>query len=303
MSILLTGASGFLGRRIYEVLAAAQPVTTLGRRPVGERHIGCDLAGTIPQLEPLRFDWVVHVAGKAHAVPRTAQERTEYERLNVQGTKNLLSALAQRPLPTAFVYISTVLVYGRSAGDGLDEQTPLAATDPYGLSKIRAEQAVLDWGARTGVCPAILRLPLVVAGQPQGNLAALTNAIRRGYYLRIGSGLARRSMVLADDVAAIIPRVAQTGGIYNLTDGYHPTVRELEDAIARQYGRRYMPTMPPAVARIIATVGDGINAVAGRVFPFDSVALAKLTSSLTFSDEQARQRLNWQPRPVLSFFV
>ncbi|GAA4458813.1 NAD-dependent epimerase/dehydratase family protein [Nibrella saemangeumensis] len=303
MSILLTGASGYVGRRIHRLLAATQPVTALGRQPIGNDHIRCDLAMGVPQLEPRRFRYVVHAAGKAHSVPRTAEERAEYERVNVQGTQNLLTALEQTTLPDAFVHISTVLVYGRSAGDHLDEQTPLTATDAYGLSKIRAEQIVLDWGARTGVRTAILRLPLVVADHPQGNLAALMQAIRRGYYVRIGNGEARRSMVLADDVAAIIPRAAKAGGVFNLTDGYHPSVRELEDAIARQYSRRYLPTMPPGVARTAAAVGDRINALVGRKFPFDSITLAKLTGSLTFSDEQARRHLNWQPKPVLTFFV
>lgn len=307
MNVLLTGASGFLGSRILAELNRTYQVTTLGRQPVGpandSRHIVCDLGIDIPALPPVSFDLVVHCAGKAHSVPRNAAELADYERVNVQGTARLLAALEQLPtLPGALVHISTVLVYGRQEGQHLDETTSLDARDAYGPSKVRAEAVVRDWSHRTGIRTTILRLPLVVAERPNGNLAAMQQAIRRGYYVRIGDGAARRSMVRADDVAAIIARAADVGGIYNLTDGRHPSVRELEDALARQLGRGRIRAVPLVLAQTVARLGDGINAVAGRRFPLDSIALQKLTGSLTFSDEAARQHLNWNPQPVLDLF-
>ncbi len=123
-------------------------------------------------------------------------------------------------------------------------------------------------------------------------LAALMKAIRRGYYVRIGDGLARRSMVRADDVATVIGRVADVGGIFNLTDGYHPGVGELADALARHVGcNQPIRTIPLALARAVATVGDGVNALVGRRFPLDTIALQKLTHSLTFSDALAQRQL------------
>lgn len=304
MNVLLTGASGYLGSRIYAELARIHTVTTLGRTPVAARHITADLTKRLPSLVHASFDYVVHAAGKAHSTPRTAAERAAYECVNVQGIIRLLTALERMPVrPKAVVHISTVLVYGRLDGWMLDEATPLGATDAYGLSKVRAETAVREWGNRTGVCVTILRLPLVVSERPNGNVAAMMNAIRRGYYVRVGSGLARRSMVRADDVAAVIDRAAGVGGTFNLTDGYHPGVGELEDVLARYVGRpQPIRSVPLTLARAVATVGDGINAVAGRRFPLDTIALHKLTHSLTFSDELARHRLGWSPRPVLDLF-
>lgn len=304
MNILMTGASGFLGSRIYDELTQNHTVTTLGRTAVAARHITSDLTIHLPSLAHASFDYVVNAAGKAHSVPRTAAERADYERVNVAGTARLLAALEQMPMrPKAVVHISTVLVYGRLGGHLLDETTLLGATDAYGLSKVRAEAAVREWGERTGSCVAILRLPVVVAGHPNGNVATLMNAIRRGYYVRIGHGLARRSMVRADDVAAVIDRAAGVGGTFNLTDGCHPGVGELEDALARYVGRSEpIRAVPLRLARAVATVGDGINALVGRRFPLDTVALQKLTHSLTFSDELARRHLGWNPRPVLDLF-
>lgn len=305
MNVLLTGASGFLGSRIYAELARHHTVTTLGRTPVAERHITADLTKPLPSLGHAPFDYVVNAAGKAHAVPRTAAERAEYEQVNGLGTARLLTALEAMPtLPRAIVHLSTVLVYGRLEGHLLDETTPLGAADAYGLSKVRAETTLREWGGRTGCCVTILRLPLVVAEQPNGNVASLMNAIRRGYYVRIGKGLARRSMVRADDVAALIGRAAGMGGTFNLTDGCHPGVGELEDALARYVGRRQpIRSVPLVAARAVATLGDGINALVGCRFPLDTAALQKLTHSLTFSDAAAQRHLFWQPRPVLDLFT
>ncbi|MDB5240039.1 MAG: hypothetical protein JWP57_664 [Spirosoma sp.] len=305
MNVLLTGASGFLGSRIYAELVRHHTVTTLGRTPVAERHITADLTRPLPSLGHMSFDYVVNAAGKAHSLPRTPAERAEYEQVNVLGTAQLLSALEAMPmLPRAVLHISTVLVYGRTEGHMLDETTPLGASDAYGLSKVRAETTLREWGQRTGSCVTLLRLPLVVAERPNGNVASLMNAIRRGYYVRVGNGLARRSMVRADDVAALIGRVAGIGGTFNLTDGCHPGVGELENALARYVGRQQpIRSVPMVAARAVATVGDGINALIGRRFPLDTAALQKLTSSLTFSDAAAQRHLSWQPRPVLDLFT
>ncbi|QIP16229.1 NAD-dependent epimerase/dehydratase family protein [Spirosoma aureum] len=303
MTILLTGASGFLGSRILNELESNYTVTTLGRQTIGNHHIVCDLAKEAPDMTGYSFDFVVNAAGKAHSVPRNSQDIADYEQVNVQGTARLLASLEKLPvLPKSIVHISTVLVYGRLEGKSLDEQTPLDANDAYGYSKVRAEDVVQAWGKTNGVRVTILRLPLVVAEQSTGNLAAMVKGIRRGYYVRIGDGSACRSMVRADDVAAVISRAACVSGIYNLTDGRHPSVRELENAIAHSVGRNCILSIPLGFAKAIGRFGDGINALIGRRFPLDSIALQKLTGSLTFSDVAARQHLNWNPRSVLDSF-
>jgi nucleoside-diphosphate-sugar epimerase len=304
MNILLTGASGFLGQHILAELSPTHTVTTLGRTVASPQHSQCDLAREEPRLLVENLDCVIHAAGKAHSTPRTPAEWREYEQLNVLGTRRLLNALDRlATLPKSFVYISSVLAYGRSTCHLLNEQTPCAATDVYGKSKAQAEEIVRTWTEQNGVRLTILRLPLVASRQPTGNLATLASAIRRGYYVRLGDGSARRSMVRADDVAAILLRAAAIGGTYNLTDGYHPSVRELEDTLARQANRRIRLAVSAEQARLLARLGDGVNTVIRGRFPVNTTALTKLTSSLTFSDEAARQKLGWNPRPVLDLFV
>ena len=297
---LLTGHNGFLGKYLAQgLIETGYRVLGLGRT---EGDVRCDLAFSQPDLSDKSINLVVHAAGKAHSVPRNNEESQAFFQVNRDGTIRLLQALDQleKP-PESFVLISTVAVYGNEMGENLSEGVALKGETPYAESKILAEQLVQNWCLERDVQCAILRLPLIVGTQAPGNLGKLVRAIRRRRYVHIGDGSARRSMVLADDVARIIPKAAQVGGVYNLTDGVHPSVRELGDAIAQQSGQRSIPTIPYGFARFLARLGDGINFLIGRRFPFDSIALTKITGSLTFSDQKAREKLGWHPQPVRGF--
>lgn len=138
MTFILTGASGFLGRKIKNELC--EDVLSIGRT---NTDIICDLSSLIPKLPANKI--VIHSAGKAHSVPKTPQQKQEFFDVNVLGTQNLLKGLEQAPsLPKSFVFISSVAVYGLDQGNNIKESHPLNAKDPYGLSKIQAEEIVQE---------------------------------------------------------------------------------------------------------------------------------------------------------------
>lgn len=289
MAVLLTGANGFLGAYIKSALQG-QALTTLGLK-------GCDynvdLSVKVPEFRK-PFNKVIHAAGMAHMVPRSSGEEQRFFDVNVTGTLNLLKGLENLPaLPEIYIYISTVAVYGADSGECIDETAPVRGSSPYARSKAEAEVEVEKWGAMNNVEVLILRLPLIAGKNPPGNLGAMVRAIKKGYYFRIGDGSARRSMVLADDVAEFISTYKGPSGTFNLTDGCHPTIRDLDEAIASKLGRR-IKALPRSVVRIAACAGD--------IFPFlplNTLKLCKLTSSLTFSDAKARAELAWSPRAVV----
>lgn len=300
MRCLVTGACGFLGRIVSsELESRGNEVDRLDRSNTpGIR--GADLVAGPPDLARTGYDSVFHLAGKAHVVPRTSDERQQFFDVNVRGTTNLLAALDRLgQVPRSFVLVSTVAVYGRDVGEGLSEDTSRDATDPYGLSKRQAEDLVLDWGQKNGVIIGVVRLPLVAGPGAPGNLGAMIHAIRRGRYAGIGDGSARRSIVSAGDAAAVLPTVADIGGIYHLTDGEHPSFAEIEAAIARALNRPMPRRVPLSVARVGAAVGDAIVRMMGKQFPLTSRSLGKMTSTLTFDDTRARAQLDWAPNPVL----
>ena len=294
---MLTGSSGFLGRVIYDQLVSRHtPVWTLGRSEGVDFKI--DLVKSSSVLPSC--DSVIHVAGKAHSSARKAKVIKDFFEVNVTGTKNLLLSIELSGwVPRSFTFVSTVGVYGKDSGENISEDSPLLARDPYGVSKIQAEELVLDWCIKNNVMCTILRLPLVVGENPPGNLGAMINAIKEGYYFNIGGGGARKSMVLAEDVAAIIYKASQIGGIFNLTDGYHPTFLELSTVLANKNGKSRPFNVPYSIAKGISLIGD----VFGSKFPLNSNKLKKITAELTFDDSRAREVLGWQPSKVIDWFT
>jgi GlcNAc-P-P-Und epimerase len=293
MSILLTGARGFLGTHLIEELKHHE-VITLGRHQ--DDHIRADISDKIPKLP--KTDLLVHAAGKAHQIPGNDREAKVFHDVNFQGTLNLAQRLVlDQALPRTFVFISTVAVYGLDTGIDVSESTPLSGTTPYAKSKIDAEKYLLKWGQEHGVSILILRLPLIVGNNAPGNLGAMVKNIRRGTYARIGTGEARRSMVLASDVGKLIPTLIGKEGIFHLTDGEHPSFALLEDHIGKSLGKKIL-TIPPILASCIAKLGDIFPP-----FPFNTYRYSKIKQSLTFSDQSAAKQLAWKPTPVLDGFV
>jgi nucleoside-diphosphate-sugar epimerase len=289
---LLTGANGFLGGYLKSALLNLGEVDTLGR---SASTWNVNLASTKPTFDK-RYRLVVHNAGKAHVIPRDEFEGQQFFDVNVKGTEHLLQSLELSGVPQAFVFISSVSVYGLEAGLDISESQPLNARDPYGKSKIQAEELVTAWCKKNNVICTILRLPLIVGENAPGNLKTMINSIKKGFYFNIGGGQARKSMVLAQDVADLIVRAAEVGGVYNLTDGHHPNFKELSAAIARQLNKPAPAlNLPVGFARLLGRVGDLLG---GRA-PVDSLKIKKITANLTFNDDQARKLLDWQPTPVL----
>ncbi|SDW85239.1 Nucleoside-diphosphate-sugar epimerase [Hydrobacter penzbergensis] len=293
MKILLTGGKGFLGNTIAEYFKcnAGYEIKVLSRDINSDYSV--DLATTTFYLRE-QFDVVIHAAGKAHSIPKTGIEAQKFFDVNFNGTVNLLTSL-EASLPKTFVFMSSVSVYGISEGKDISESHVLSAEDPYGKSKALAEQEILKWCSHNRVKCVIFRLPLLVGLGAPGNLKSMIKGIKKGYYFNIDGGRARRSMLLVNDVPRAIEAVLDTSGIFNLTDGAHPSYKELSNAIALQLGKRKIYNMPYQVAFFLAKFGDFF----GAKFPINSCKFRKLTESLTFDDEKIRKKLKWQSSSVL----
>ena len=293
MKYLLTGASGFLGKYLLQTLIQKGTVTTLGRSTGSD--IKADFQHELPPVPEV--DMVVHAAGTAHFLPTTKEEISLFFNVNVKGTKRMLDRLAEnKTLPAVFVFISSVAVYGKDCGSLIDENSETLGKTPYAESKLKAEQMILEWGKKHKVKVFILRLPLIVGENPPGNLGAMQKAIRKGYYFRIGNGDARKSMVLAEDIANLIPDLFNfKEGIYNLTDRVDPKICELDVAIGQKW-KKSVKEIPMSLVKLFAKIGDRFG-----FFPVNTYRLEKLTAELTFDSTKAVEYLKWNPRAVLTW--
>ena len=157
---------------------------------------------------------------------------------------------------------------------------------------------IKKWCNENNVVCTILRLPLVVGSDPPGNLGAMIQGIKHGYYFNVGGGTARKSMVLANDVAKFVLRAANVGGIYNLTDSIHPSFNQLSKFISSQFGKSFVPNIPNFLAFGLAKFGD----ILGYISPLNTKKLNKIRSTLTFDDTKAKEMFGWEPISVLEGF-
>ena len=295
MKLLFTGASGFLGNSVYPLLSSCYNISTIGLTVQDDYTL--NLAQGIPILKE-KYDIVFHAAGKAHSVPKNEVEKQSFFNVNLQGTKNLCVALERTSIPKAFIFISTVAVYGCDYGENITEEHPLNGMTPYALSKIQAEQYLQEWCNKHHVTLGIIRPSLIAGPNPPGNLGAMINGIRHSKYFSIAGSKARKSVLMVQDIANLIPLLAEKGGTYNVCDTYQPTFRELESVICRQLGKSMPFSIPYWLAKSMAVVGDCLGSKA----PINSLILNKITKSLTFSNEKAVRELGWKPMNVLENF-
>lgn len=122
----------------------------------------------------------------------------------------------------------------------------------------------------------------------------MVNGIKTGMYVSIVGGKARKSILMAEDIANLVPLVAEKGGIYNVCDDYNPSFGELEASIAKQLGKKKPISIPYWMAKCLAWVGDVLC-----FFPLNSSRLDKIVTSDTWSNEKAKKELGWVPMSVL----
>lgn len=291
--LLFTGGTGFLGKNVMPLLTQQYEVTTCGITP--EDMLKANLAKDIPAL-PVHYDVVLHAAGKAHTVPKTEAEKQVFYDVNYHGTINLCHGLERIGAPKALIFISTVAVYGCEYGDMITEEHPLDGKTPYARSKILAEEYLTQWCKDHNVLLSILRPSLLAGKNAPGNLGAMVNGIKKGFYMNIAGGKVIKSILMAEDIARLLPLLEKKGGVYNVCDTRQPSFGEISNSIAKQLGKRKPISIPYWVAWCMAKVGN----LLGNKAPINSYKLEKMTKSMTFSNDKARKELGWEPLDVLT---
>jgi nucleoside-diphosphate-sugar epimerase len=294
MTLLITGIHGFVGSNLVAALKGKHSV--YGLDIVTPEKDGVVRTYAWEELNNLpKIDTIIHLAGKAHSIPKTEVEKQVFFDVNYLGTVNLCKALEISGVPKSFIFISTVAVYGCDCGENITEDHPRNGTTPYALSKIKAEDFLKEWCEKHHVILSILRPSLIAGPNPPGNLGDMIKGIKTGHYFSIAGGKARKSVVMVQDIAYLIPLLAEKGGIYNVCSNEQPSFCELETLIAFQLNKRKPFNIPLWLAKIFAFVGN----LLGEKAPINSLKLRKITMSLTFSNEKAKSELGWCPANVL----
>lgn len=273
--LLFTGGTGFLGHNVRPLLDKMYEITTCGITP--DDDIKANLAKEAPVL-PERYDVVLHACGKAHVVPKTEAEKQAFYDVNLRGTIHLCDALEVVGMPKVLIFISTVAVYGCEFGELVTEKHPLDGTTPYAKSKIQAEEYLTEWCERHHVTLGILRPSLLAGKDAPGNLGAMVNGVKKGFYMNIAGGKVVKSILMAEDIANLVPLLEEKGGVYNVCDTNQPSFGQLSESVAKQLGKGKPLNIPYWMAWCMAKIGD----LLGNKAPINSYKLEKMTKNLTF---------------------
>jgi UDP-glucose 4-epimerase len=263
--ILVTGASGFVGRALATDLAnAGHAVRAAMRQPADVFPRSVEVVAVSDLTRPVEWrallkniETVVHLAGIAHAGPGIADDA--YDRVNRLATAELASAAGGVGLRHLIFMSSIRAQAGPSSDQILRETDPPRPTDAYGRSKLAAEEAI----HASGVPFTILRPVLIYGLGVKGNLARLIELARLPWPLPLGlcnnrrSLLARGNLIAAIHLALASPAVR--GETYIAADPSPLTLAEMVAALRSGLGRRpgLLPVPPILLAAACQAVGRG----------------------------------------------
>ena len=250
---------------------------------VGEINGGTDWSAALQGV-----DTVVHLAALAHVDARSVPDAlATYRRVNTAGTLRLADAALGAGV-RRFLFVSSVKVNGEQSGTRpfAVGSTP-APSDPYGISKLEAEQG-LQALAGAGMRIAIVRPPLVYGPGVRANFLRLMHLIERGVPLPLASIDNRRSLVSVENLCALlsllVTEAAAQEGTFFVSDGEDLSTPELIRRIARSLGR------PARLFRFPCSALSWAAAAAGHGETF-----ARLRDSLQVDTSETRARLAWSP--------
>ena len=302
-NIAVTGATGFVGCALVERYVALAPpdrtncVLAITRQGLTNKVSGVRYA-TVNHWSG-NSEWqavlagtevLVHAAGRVHVMADTATDPlAEFRRVNVQATLQLARAAAAAGVKL-FVFISSVKVNGEATrfGEPFNADDIPAPLDPYGISKMEAEQGLRQLAADTGMAVVIIRPPLVYGPGVKANFAALMRAVQRGWPMPLGAVHNQRSLValdnLVDFIITCITHPQAANQTFLVSDGQDLSTTELVRGMARAAGvpARLLPVPVWALQAGARLVGKGD-------------AVQRLCGNLQVDISKARELLGWVP--------
>lgn len=294
--MIVTGASGFLGRPLTAALSSKFAVTAIVRSSgtafPKSVAVACysDLSDLADPAELQGCDILVHCAARAHILnDRSSDPLEEFRTVNTRSTEALARAAVQAGV-RRFVFISSIKVNGEATTPGAPfkaSDSP-APVDPYGISKSEAEQAVKRATENSATEFIIIRPPLVYGPSVKGNLRWLDRLARLPIAIPLGRIENRRSLISVDNLISLIELAmthpAAAGETFLASDGVDLSTSQLVAMI--QEAHRGASWLLPAPVRIIQMAFTAL----GKKGAYD-----RLFGSLQVDPGHAQERLGWRP--------
>lgn len=299
MRTLLTGASGFVGQALQVRLLADK---SCGLRAIFRclpASLPAGMEGfSVPDLAGDR-DWrellggvkvVIHCAARVHVMDeKSADPLAEFRKVNVDGTLNLARQAATEGVKR-FIFVSSIKVNG----EGTEPDKPYKAddtpapVDPYGISKLEAEQGLMALATETGMEVVIIRPVLVYGPGVKANFRSMMSWLNMGVPLPLGAIHNKRSLValdnLVDLIVTCIEHPAAANEVFLVSDGEDLSTTELLQRMGSALDK------PARLLPVPAAWLDGAARLVGK----EAIA-QRLCGSLQVDIEKTRRLLGWTP--------
>ena len=295
--LLITGANGFVGRALCnEANKLGFQVKALTRNPhdfIGTiQNIICSNLGEVDLVfEAMRHvDVVVHLAARVHVMnERSGDTIAAYRNVNLDLTLNLARQAAAAGV-RRFIYLSSIKVNGEKTEKGFAftaDDVP-APEDPYGISKMEAENALLDLSKITGMEVVIIRPPLIYGPGVGANFLSMMRWLSRKVPLPLGAIHNRRSMVALENLLSLIitcvdhPRAA--GQIFLVSDDEDISLTQLLRKLSKAMKTSsFLIPIPASIIKVVAAI-FGKPAISQR-----------LCGNLQVDIRKTKALLDWNP--------
>lgn len=285
----IVGGSGFIGRKLCELIASKRSATVIDKAPI-------DLVSTDYRQADVRDLPVLSeaVVSGSILINLAAEHRDDvfprdlYDQVNVDGARNCCQAARENNVHT-IVFTSSVAIYG-FAEPGTGEAGQANPFNDYGRTKLAAEQVFLEWQKEAPLERALVIVrPTAVFGEGnRGNVYNLMRQIADEQFVMVGSGKNRKSLAYVENAAAFIESRLEAGPgvhIHNYVDQPDLTMNELVGLIQTELGRpsNIGLRLPQYPVQLAALGLDLLARVTGKTFPISSVRIKKFCSDTSFS--------------------
>lgn len=296
--VLITGATGFVGRPLcrrlcddgHEIRITLMSPDEIIPNGVSETVVIGDMAKAVCWSRAVAgMEVVIHLAARVHHLSEEIKNPYHlYHKVNTEGTISLAKEAVLAGVKR-MIFVSTVKVHGECSDTPYRESDDCLTEDSYALSKLKAEQALIEIGKRSAIEIVIFRPPLIYGPGVRANFLRLFRFVDRGYPWPFGRLCNQRSILyvgnMVDAIASVIEHSAAAGEVFLISDGEDLSIPELYRRIAVSLGKRIVmfPFNGSLFALALRAIGRGDLA-------------RRLLGSLTVDTSKLQTTIGWKPK-------
>jgi nucleoside-diphosphate-sugar epimerase len=282
MKITITGSKGFVGANLHGYLKSFHELHSISVRYQPNQNFD------------LTTDAIIHLAGKAHDLKKISQPQEYYE-ANFELTKQVFDSFLLSDA-SVFIFMSSVKASADEVKDILTEENSPNPKTHYGISKLQADNYILNQQLPEGKRVYILRPCMIHGPGNQGNLNLLYTIVKKGFPWPLAAFENQRSFLSIDNLCFVIQELLNRNdipsGIYNVADDKPLSTNELIGLISKSQNK--LPktlAIPKKIIFLLAKIGDVLH------LPLNSERLQKLTDSYLVSNDKIVKAIE-KPFPI-----